>query len=204
MTPEEIEELLRKLRQQQPGSGEEYPDESETSERMRYTIRTQRYAVGPDGAQPLSAEVYAYDLSDDGGQVESQKFHRRLEDGSILFQEQQLKKLGRCEVLVESEQETVPCGMESLCEICSNCGRKCCRLHRALMARNQETPPELIQAMNRLPEAVIENLIAGKWVCHTCLAQTQAQIEEVDRQERRRRFWQRIWRFITAIWRDEY
>ena len=202
MTPEE-EELLRLLRQRQQ-EREEFPDEAEASDRMRYIIRTQHHAMGPDGPQPLITELEAYDIGQDGGLVESHRFYEVLEDGSIFHHESQLKKLGRCEVIFASDQQTQVCGLESLVEICSNCGRKCCRLHRVRMARQQENPPELVEAMGRLPEAVIEQLIAGRWVCHTCLAQTQMQIEEVDRQARWQKRIQGILRFITAIWRREY
>ena len=203
MTPEELEELLRLLRQQQQ-EREEFPDEAETSERMRYIIRNQHHALGPAGSQPLFAEVEMHDLGQDGGVVDSHRFYTELEDGSILHNERQLKKVGRCEVIIADEQQARICGLESLTETCSNCGRKCCRLHRVRMAGQQENPPELMEAMGRLPEAVIEQLIAGRWVCHTCLTQTQMQMKEVDKQARWQKRIQGVLRFITAIWRKDY
>jgi len=148
--------------------------------------------------------VGVHDLDSEGGHVESYKIWRQLEDGSILHDEKQLKKVGRCEVVLEDGEEPITCGVESLVETCSNCGRKCCRLHRVRMVRQQENPPELMEAMGRLPEAVIEQLIAGRWVCHTCMLQTQVQIDEVDRRARWQRRIQGFIRFITAMWREEY
>jgi len=203
MTPDDLREILRRLRQQREQGGEEFPDDSEPDGRTRYQVRKNHFSLGPDGARPLFSELETHELGEDGGVMQSRVIHMELDDGTPIVDERQLKKIGKCETLVTRNGEVRPCGMESLVEICSRCGRKCCRFHRVRLNRN-EYPAELSEMMEQLPESVLEQLVAGRFVCHNCIEQAQEQIEKVDRREKRAQLWAKVRRFLTAIFRRRY